>query len=60
MTATQAPPLSDEQREVIERIKLWIDTELAAALSRTGQVKAEINVKQDDVKANVQAFYHLS
>ena len=60
MNQTPAPHLSDEQREVIERIKAWVDTEMAGALVRSGQVKAEINVKDNDIRANVQAFYQVN
>lgn len=60
MTATESPPLSSEQREILERLKAWIDSEVAPALARTGQVKVEINVKDQDIKAHVTGFYQVS
>jgi len=60
LTGTEPPGLSSEQQAVIERIKIWVDTELAPALSRSGQVKAEINVKDQDIRANVQTFYQVN
>ena len=61
MTGPEPPDLlSREQREVIERIKNWVDSELAPALSRSGQVKAEINVKDSDIRAHVQTFYQVN
>ncbi len=60
MTATESPQLSAEHREVLERLKAWIDRDVARALARTGQVKLEVNVKGRDVKANVTGFYQLN
>ena len=60
MTATESPPLSEEQREVVQRIKRWIDTDVAEALRRSGQVKVEINVKDKDIRAHVTGFYQVN
>lgn len=57
---TESPPLSDEQREVLERVKRWIDTDVAEALRRSGQVKVEINVKDADIRAHVTGYYQVN
>ena len=68
MTMTDCPPLSArqgdvslsaEQRETIDKVKQWVETEVAHVLLRTGQVKAEINIKGKDIRANVNAFYQV-
>ncbi len=60
MTATESPPLSDDKREILERMKRWIDTDVADALRRSGQVKVEINVKDTDIRAHVTGFYQVN
>lgn len=56
---TKTPHITAEHRAVIERLKDWIDQDVAPTLARTGQVKVEINVKGKDVRANVTGFYQV-
>ena len=59
MDQGQQPPLSEQDRQILERIKGWIDTDVAHALARSGQLKIEVNVKGQDIRANVSGFYQL-
>ena len=59
MDQGQQPPLSEQDRQILERIKGFIDTDVAHALARSGQLKIEINLKGQDIRANVSGFYQL-
>jgi len=58
---TKAPHTANaEHQEILDRLKRWIDKDVALELARTGQFKIEINVKGTDIRANVTGFYQVN